>query len=75
MAVAGVAVGVPLGLAAGRVIWSAFARYVGVVPVTVLPGWPIAILAVGVVAAALAIAVIPAVTAARSRPGPVLRAE
>jgi FtsX-like permease family len=75
VAVAGVAAGVPLGLAAGRLIWNAFARNLGVVPVTVLPGWLIAMLAAGVVAAALAIAVIPAVTAARSRPGPVLRAE
>jgi ABC-type antimicrobial peptide transport system permease subunit len=75
VAVAGVAVGVPLGLAAGRLIWNAFARNLGVVPVTVLPGWLIAMLAAGVVAAALAIAVIPAVTAARSRPGPALRAE
>jgi hypothetical protein len=46
-----------------------------VVPVTVLSGWLIGLLAAGVVAPALAIAVIPAVTAARSRPGPVLRAE
>ena len=44
-------------------------------PVTVLPGWLIAMLAAGVVVAALAVAVIPAVTAARSRPGPALRAE
>lgn len=75
VAVAGVAVGVPLGLAAGRLIWSAFARYLGVVPVAVLPGWLIVTLAVGVVAAALAIAVIPALTAARSRPAAALRAE
>jgi len=75
VAVAGVAAGVPLGLAAGRLIWSAFARNLGVVPVAVLPGWLIAALAAGVLAAALAIAVIPAVTAARARPGPALRAE
>ncbi|MGH3272103.1 MAG: ABC transporter permease, partial [Trebonia sp.] len=75
VAVAGVAAGVPLGLAAGRLIWNAFARNLGVVPVTVLPGWLIAMLAAGVIAGALAIAVIPAVAAARSRPGPVLRAE
>ena len=65
VAVAGVAAGVPLGLAAGRLIWNAFARNLGVVPVTVLPGWLIGMLAAGVVAAALAVAVIPAVT----RPG------
>jgi hypothetical protein len=75
VAVAGVAAGVPLGLAAGRLIWNAFARNLGVVPVTVLPGWLIAMLAADVVAAALAIAVIPAVTAARSTPAAALRAE
>jgi ABC-type lipoprotein release transport system permease subunit len=75
VAVVGVAAGVPLGLAAGRVIWSAFARNLGVVAVVVLPGWLIAALAAGVIAAALAIAVIPAVTASRSTPAAALRAE
>jgi len=75
VAVAGIAIGVPLGLAAGRVIWRAFARNVGVVPVPVLPGWLIAALAAGVLVAALAIAIVPALTAARSRADQVLRAE
>jgi ABC-type antimicrobial peptide transport system permease subunit len=75
VALAGVAAGVPLGLAAGRVIWSAFARNLGVVPVSVVPGWAIAVLAIGVLGAALAIAILPAVSASRSRPGVVLRAE
>ena len=70
--------GVVVVAGAGADRWhpfAAFARNLGVVPVTVLPGWLIAMLAAGVVAAAPAIAVIPAVTAAGSRPGPVLRAE
>jgi FtsX-like permease family len=75
VAVVGVAAGVPLGLAAGRVIWTAFARNLGVVAVVVLPGWLIATLAAGVIAAALAIAAIPAVTASRSTPAAALRAE
>ena len=75
VAVVGVAAGVPLGLAAGRLIWSGFARYLGVVPVAVVPGWLIAMLAAGVVAAALVIAVIPALTAVGSRPAAALRAE
>jgi FtsX-like permease family len=75
VALAGVAAGVPLGLAAGRLIWSAFARNLGVVPVPVVPGWLIVVLSIGALGAALAIAVIPALTAARSRAGPVLRAE
>jgi putative ABC transport system permease protein len=75
VALAGVAAGVPLGLAAGRVIWSAFARNLGVVPVSVVPGWAIGVLAIGVLGAALAIAIVPAVTASRSRPAALLRAE
>jgi hypothetical protein len=74
-ATAGIAVGVPLGLATGRAIWRAFAREVGVVPVTVLPGWLIGALGGGFLAAALVIAVVPALTAARARASAVLRAE
>jgi hypothetical protein len=75
VAVAGTAVGVPLGIAVGRAIWRAFAIYVGVVPVPVLPGGLIAALAAGGVAAALVIAAVPALLAARPRPARILRAE
>jgi ABC-type lipoprotein release transport system permease subunit len=75
VAIAGIALGVPLGLAVGRVIWRAFARNVGVVPVPMLPGWLIAALATGVLVAALTIAIVPALTAARSRASRALRAE
>lgn len=71
----GIVVGVPLGIAAGRAIWRAFATYVGVVPVPVLPGGLIAALAAGVIAAALAIAIVPALLAARPRPAAAPRAE
>jgi hypothetical protein len=74
-ATAGIAVGVPLGLVTGRVIWRAFAREVGVVPVTVLPGWLIGALSGGFLVAALVIAVVPALTATRARASAVLRAE
>ena len=74
-ATVGIAVGVPLGLATGRVIWRAFAREVGVVPVTVFPGWLIGALGGGFLVAALVIAVVPALTAARARASAVLRAE
>jgi hypothetical protein len=74
-ATVGIAVGVPLGLAAGRAIWRAFAREVGVVPVTVFPGWLIGALGGGFLVAALVIAVGPALTAARARASAVLRAE
>jgi hypothetical protein len=75
VAVAGIVVGVPLGLVAGRVVWRIFALDAGVVAVPVLPGWLIAALAAGVVVAAIAIAIVPAVAAARSRAGPVLHTE
>jgi putative ABC transport system permease protein len=75
VAVAGIVVGVPLGIAVGRAIWRAFATYVGVVPVPVLPGGLIAALAAGVVAAALVIAIVPALLATRPRPAAALRAE
>ncbi len=75
VAVVGIAGGVPVGIAAGRAIWRAFAVGVGVVPLPVVPGWLIAALAAGVLAAALAIAAIPALLAARSHPAGALRTE
>jgi hypothetical protein len=75
VAVAGIVVGVPLGLVAGRVVWRVFALDAGVVAVPVLPGWLIAALAAGVLVAALAIAIVPAAAAARSPAGQVLRIE
>jgi putative ABC transport system permease protein len=75
VAIVGIAVGVPLGIAAGRAIWRAFAVNVGVVPVPVLPGWLLAVLAAGVLAAALAIAAVPALMAATARPAELLRVE
>jgi ABC-type antimicrobial peptide transport system permease subunit len=75
VAVVGVAVGVPLGLAAGRATWAAFATNLGVVPVTVLPVWLIAALACGFLLTALAIAVLPALSAARSRTSRLPRTE
>ena len=75
VAVAGIVVGVPLGLVAGRVVWRVFALDAGVVAVPVLPGWLIAALAAGVLVAAIAIATVPAAAAARSPAGQVLRTE
>ncbi|HZC64416.1 MAG TPA: FtsX-like permease family protein [Streptosporangiaceae bacterium] len=75
VAVVGIVVGVPLGLVAGRAVWRVFALDAGVVAVPVLPGWLIAALAAGVLVAAIAIAIVPAVAAARSPAGRVLHAE
>jgi hypothetical protein len=75
VAVVGIVAGVPLGLIAGRVIWHVFALDAGVVAVPVLPGGLIAVLVSGFLVGALVIAILPAVAAARSRAGQVLRAE
>jgi putative ABC transport system permease protein len=75
IAVAAIAAGIPLGIAAGHAIWRAFAISLGVVPVPVVQAWLIGALAAGALLTANALATIPAVTAARSRPGQLLRTE
>ena len=75
VAVVAIAAGIPLGIAAGRAIWRAFAISLGVVPVPVVQAWLIAALAAGALLAANALAAVPAMSAARSRPGPLLRTE
>jgi ABC-type lipoprotein release transport system permease subunit len=72
---AGLVVGVPLGIAAGKVAWRQFATNVGVVPVEVVQALPLVLLAAAVLAAANLLAVLPALRAARSRPAGLLRAE
>jgi hypothetical protein len=71
---AGLIVGVPLGLIAGRWAWLLFAGQAAIVPVPVVS--PLTLLAVPVVLlVANLIAAIPARTAARTQPAVVLRAE
>jgi len=73
VALVAVVVGVPLGIAVGRIVWHAFAYDLGAVPLDVVPGWLIAGLAFGVVVGANALAVLPALGAARLRPALALR--
>ena len=75
VALVGIVAGVPLGIAAGRVVWRVFATNFGVVPLTVVNVPLIATLAVGVLAAANVLAFFPALLASRSRPAQLLRAE
>jgi hypothetical protein len=75
VAVIAIAAGIPLGIAAGRAIWRAFAISLGVVPVPVVQTWLIVALAAGALIAANALAAVPAMSTARSRPGPLLRTE
>jgi hypothetical protein len=75
VALTGIVIGVPLGIAAGRLAWRVFAVNLGVVPVSVAPAAVLAGLACAVLAAANLLALVPAVLAARSRPAQLLRAE
>jgi hypothetical protein len=75
VAVAGIVVGVPLGIAVGRLAWRAFAVSFGVVPVSVVPAITVAGLAAAVLVAANLIAFVPALLAGRARAARLLRAE
>jgi hypothetical protein len=76
VALVGIIIGIPLGIVVGRVVWNAFATNLGAVPVATVPGATIAVLAIAVFAVANALAVIPALTTARSRStGQLLRTE
>jgi ABC-type lipoprotein release transport system permease subunit len=75
VALVGIVVGAPIGIAAGRVLWRVFATNFGVVPVPVVPLLTLTALAAGVLAAANVLAAVPALTAARSRPSQLPRAE
>ena len=71
----GIAVGAPLGIASGRVLWRVFATNFGVIPVPVVPPLLVLALAAGVLVTANVLAAVPALLAARSHPGDLLRAE
>lgn len=68
-------VGIPLGIAAGRWIWTTFANQLGVVPETVVPAFPTLLVIPAALIAANLIAALPARLAARTRPALALRAE
>jgi putative ABC transport system permease protein len=75
VAAVGLVVGVPVGVIAGRRIWSALAEAIGVVDDWSFP-WPTVVLVVlAALGAAVVLAILPARTAARVPPGHVLRAE
>jgi hypothetical protein len=74
-AVVGLILGIPLGIAAGRWAWSAFANQLGVPP---SPAVPIAVIGFAIpatLALANAVAALPGRSAARTRPAAVLRTE
>ena len=71
----GLAVGVPLGVAAGRWIWTLFADQIHVVPDPTVPVPALALVVALLVATALAVSVRPALQAAHTTPVRWLRAE
>jgi FtsX-like permease family len=75
VAVIGIVLGVPLGIAAGRAVWSTFADNLGVGTQPVVTASEIALLALGTLVVANLLAVIPAMVAARARPASLLRTE
>ena len=73
--VVGILIGVPVGLALGRVVWRLFAENLGVFPVTVVNGWLILFIALGALLVANVLSVGPAVIASRSPSATLLRSE
>jgi ABC-type lipoprotein release transport system permease subunit len=75
VALVALAVGLPLGIAAGRWAWMLVADRLGVVPVSVVPALVLTLVALTTVLAANLVAAMSAWMAARTRPATVLRAE
>ena len=73
-AVLAVAAGVPVGVAAGRQLWIAFARSIDAVPLPTVPG-SVAVVAVAAIVIAVVVAVAPGRLAARTPAAAVLRAD
>jgi hypothetical protein len=75
LAIAAMAIGVPVGIAAGRWAWIVFARGLGIVPAPEVPILFLLLLVPGTVIVANLVALVPGELAARLRPGRALRAE
>jgi len=75
LALAGVVVGVPLGLVAGQLAWRAVAGTIGVATDTRIPYPAIVMLAVATIGLVNLVAMLPARAAARARPAVTLAAE
>jgi hypothetical protein len=73
VALVGIVIGMPSGVAVGQVVWRAFATNLGVVPVAVVNPWHLGVLVAFVLMMANVLAVAPALVATRSKPGQLLR--
>ena len=72
---AALGIGIPAGILCGRLAWRVFADQLGVVPAAVVPLATLGVLVPVAFALALAIAAVPAESAARARPAQILRSE
>jgi ABC-type antimicrobial peptide transport system permease subunit len=75
VALAALAVGVPVGITCGRLAWGFFAGQLGIDAVTEVPVVPVVILIASGMALAVALAAIPGARASSARPAAVLRTE
>jgi len=75
IAAAGLLVGVPAGIAAGRWLWLLFARQLSAVPDPTVPAASIALAALAALILANLVAALPGRKAARTPPAAILRAE
>ena len=75
IALIGIVVDVPGGIAVGRLAWVIFADNLGVRSVPVVAGWALAAVAGGTLLIANVLAIGPALVAARSHPASLLSAE
>jgi ABC-type lipoprotein release transport system permease subunit len=73
VAVLGSLVGIPVGVIIGRAVWTLFANSLGVISVSVVPVALVATLVASVIVAANLLALLPALRAARYKPGQLLR--
>ncbi len=75
IALAGLIVGMPTGIALGRLLWLAFAHQLSAVPDAVIPALPIALAGLAALGLANLVAAVPARQAARTPAALLLRAE
>jgi hypothetical protein len=71
----GLVVGIPIGIVLGRWTWAVIANQLGVRDVTVVPVLVVLLIAAASIVAANALASVPGLVAARTRPAEILRTE
>ena len=75
IAIVGLVIGIPLGIAVGRWLWVVFARELSAVPDPIVPAASVALAAVAALVLANLVAALPGRSAARTPAAMVLRAE